>query len=268
MSDANAVSVIHICSAQDVKEPESRRKHRRPKRFKKCFQASRHLTLLANFSPNRLTSKPSFWSFCEILKGSTEKLPLATSVPPRSKPLLKNRIPWPKYLEVHTCSRDDRRTIEKLRINPVQKADAAHFRTEKKIRQRVGMWAWLRPWSSHPLHYLEVFGWTKFLVYLVSRNMRWVFNDLRSPFGFLMRVSFTQSVVRYSRVIPSTSKPALSWFQHCPTILTRSWGPPPHCAPTAFLLKNGRRLRFVIPRIHLYKFLSKAYQSHWLPVAF
>jgi len=94
---------------------------------------------ISQFQPKPADKQTIF--LIEILKGSTEKLPLATSVPPRSKPLLKNRIPWPKYLEVHTCSRDDRRTIEKLRINPVQKADAAHFRTEKKIRQRVGMWA-------------------------------------------------------------------------------------------------------------------------------
>ena len=111
-------------------------KHMRPP---KCF--SRYLTLSANFGPDRLTSKPSF---CEILKGSTKKLPPPTSVP-RSNPLLKNRIPGPKYLEVHTWSKDVHRIIERLRFCLLQIADAVHFhaiwpkRMRKKIRQQVAM---------------------------------------------------------------------------------------------------------------------------------
>lgn len=59
MSDANAVSVIHICSAQDVKEPESRRKHMRPKNLKKCFQASHSI---GQFQPKPADKQTIFLS--------------------------------------------------------------------------------------------------------------------------------------------------------------------------------------------------------------
>ena len=237
------------------KEPESRRKHITG--LKNVSRYSLYRTISA-----RVTRKPSS---CEILKGSTEKLPLATSVPPRSKPLLKNRIPWPKYLEVHTCSRDDRRIIERLRINPVQKADAAHFHTEKKLGNGWACGHDYAPWSSHPLHYLETF-WLNLIPFFDEHAMSLQWS--KKPF-WIPNACFFHS--RFGTVLENHSlnfKTCTFLISTLSDHLDKVMGSTTTLRSNSFFAAKRQEAEICDSMDPSISFLEKTYQSHWLPVAF